>query len=215
MIMKLLILFSILLTLCSCEVNAQKSSTQENNEVEQALVSTLDTALYQSRLEDKITQLQDYLKKNTKYNQKLAVLIDMKKPSQYKRFYVVNMDSLTVISSGLVAHGSGSETIKKDSLQFSNTPNSYMTSLGKYKIGVSYVGNFGKSYKLHGLEPSNSKAFERFVVLHPYGCVPDHEQLEPICHSLGCPMLSELYFKDFDKIISSQINKNIVLEIFY
>ncbi len=139
----------------------------------------------------------------------------MKKPSQYNRFYVVNMDSLSIVSTGLVAHGSGSETGFEDSLQFSNTPNSYMTSLGKYKIGAAYIGNFGKSYKLHGLESSNSKAFERFVVLHRYSCVPDDEQTSPICNSLGCPMLSENYFETLETLLQKQSNKNIILEIFY
>lgn len=213
--MKLIFPFFLLVLLSACEVRAQKSTANEEFDAERTVSSTLDTAFYQTRLEKKAIELKAYLKKNSNYNQKLAILIDMRKPSKYKRFYVMNMDSATVISCGLVSHGSGSETAVEDSLQFSNTPNSYMTSLGKYKIGASYVGNFGKSYKLHGLEASNSKAFERFVVLHRYSCVPDEEQLYPICNSLGCPMLSENYFEEVEALLQKQANKNILLEIFY
>ena len=121
---------------------------------------------------------------------------------------------MKVVSKALVAHGSGSETDYVDSLKFSNVPNSYCTSLGKYKIGASYIGSFGKSYKLHGLEATNNKAFERFVVLHRYSCVPDAEQSYPICNSLGCPMVSENYFLQLDKFILKS-NKPILMEIYY
>jgi hypothetical protein len=130
------------------------------------------------------------------------------------RFFVVDLDSMSILRKGLVAHGSGSETGFDDSLRFSNTPNSYCTSLGKYKIGNAYVGNFGRSYKLHGLDPSNSKAFERYVVLHRYSCVPDEEQLYSICNSLGCPMLSENFFDEVDTLIKTS-GKSVVMEIYY
>lgn len=213
--MKHIFLLLFLLFLClGCEVKAQ-NEVPNSDKVAEQIKEGIDTALYLDRLNSRAILLKEYLKKNVKYNQKFAILIDMRKPSQYKRFYVMNMDSMSVISSGLVSHGSGSETGVLDSLQFSNTPNSYMTSLGKYKIGASYIGNFGKSYKLHGLEASNSKAFDRYVVLHRYSCVPDDEQIYPICHSLGCPMLSENYFEEVEALFQKQTNKNILLEIFY
>ncbi len=119
-----------------------------------------------------------------------------------------------IISKGLCAHGSGSEIAGTDSLQFSNIPNSYMTSLGIYKIGSSYQGSFGKSYKLAGLEKSNDKAAARAIVLHRYGCVPDEEQYYPICNSLGCAMLSENYFEELIPLIDNE-PKPILLKIYY
>jgi hypothetical protein len=130
------------------------------------------------------------------------------------RLFVYDLDSMKILSKGLVAHGSGSETGYEDSLVFSNVPNSYCTSLGKYKIGNSYIGSFGKSYKLHGLDPTNNKAYERLVVLHRYSCVPDSEQDYAICNSLGCAMVSENYFGELDKFISAS-KKPIIMEIYY
>jgi hypothetical protein len=49
------------------------------------------------------------------------------------------------------------------------------TALGKYRIGNSYNGRFGQAFKLYGLERTNDKAFERFVVLHSHECVPETE----------------------------------------
>lgn len=168
----------------------------------------------QERMNEKAALLKPYLKQHSAYNQKIAILIDMRQHSGKNRLYVYDMDSMKIISKGLVAHGSGSETGYEDSLKFSNVPNSYTSSLGKYKIGAAYIGSFGRSYKLHGLETTNNKAFERAIVLHRYSCVPDTEQAFEICNSLGCPMVSENYFLEIDKYISSS-TKPIILEIFY
>ncbi len=149
-----------------------------------------------------------------KYSSAYGILIDMRLPSEHYRLFIVDLKKDSIVSMGLVAHGSGSETGNPDSLIFSNTPNSYMTSLGIYKIGSAYEGSFGRSYRLHGLESTNDKAFARAVVLHPYMCVPDTEQDYPICNSLGCPMVSENYFKTIDKYVVGE-KLPVLLKIYY
>ena len=90
-------------------------------------------------------------------------------------------------AAGLVSHGIGSET-ETDELKFSNTLNSKSTSLGRYRIGKLYSGNFGHAYKLYGLDRTNNNAFERSVVLHYYTGVHKNE-VRPslISTSEGCP----------------------------
>lgn len=200
------------LLLSSC-LRSQSNPTAESESITS---EKLEPELFpiQERMDQKALALKTYLKKNSIYNQKIAILIDMHQYSGKNRLYVYDMDSMKIISKGLVAHGSGSETGYEDSLKFSNVPNSYTSSLGKYKIGAAYIGSFGRSYKLHGLETSNNKAFERAIVLHRYSCVPDTEQDFEICNSLGCPMVSENYFIEIDKYISTS-SKPIILEIFY
>ncbi len=154
---------------------------------------------------DSVYQLQlakarQFLLRNPSYNQTTVFFIDMKIPSGTFRFFIHDMKLDSITHKALVAHGSGS-TYSADSLIFSNTPNSYQSSLGNYKVGGSYSGNFGKSYKLHGLDASNNKAFDRYVVLHPYSCVPDEEQDYPICESLGCPMVSNQFIEVLYPII--------------
>lgn len=160
-----------------------------------------------------LAKAQKFLKNNPSYNQNTVFLIDMKIPSGTFRFFIHDLSKDSITHKALVAHGSGS-TYSEDSLTFSNTPNSYQTSLGKYKIGGSYAGNFGKSYKLHGLDPTNNKALERYVVLHPYSCVPDEEQEYPICESLGCPMVSNEFIKVLYPIIDGS-KKPILMVIYY
>jgi hypothetical protein len=209
----LFFLLIILFSFSSC-TNAQTIATSSLKDEGNGEIIITDSIPVYQRLISKATELKAYLKGKSSYDQKIAILIDMRQNSGKNRFFVVDLDSMSILKKGLVAHGSGSETGFDDSLRFSNTPNSYCTSLGKYKIGNAYVGNFGRSYKLHGLDPSNSKAFERYVVLHRYSCVPDEEQLYPICNSLGCPMLSENFFDEVDALIKTS-RKSVVMEIYY
>jgi len=160
-----------------------------------------------------LAKAQKFLRNNPTYNQQTVFLIDMKIPSGTFRFFIHDLNKDSITHKALVAHGSGS-TYSKDSLTFSNIPNSYQTSLGKYKIGNSYAGNFGKSYKLHGLDKTNDKALVRYVVLHPYSCVPDEEQEYPICESLGCPMVSNEFMKVLYPIIDGS-KKPILMVIYY
>jgi hypothetical protein len=123
------------------------------------------------------------------YDTSRAILIDMSLASAKKRFFYCDISKGNILESGLVAHGM-SKNWEKEGPVFSNVPGSLCTSLGRYKIGSSYYGQFGLAYKLHGLDQTNNKAYERAVVLHAHSCVPDAETEEPICRSYGCPTIS-------------------------
>lgn len=165
-------------------------------------------------LEVQIREVKKVIQANPKYNKEIAFFIDMKIPSGRNRFFVYDLKKDAILDQGLVAHGSGSETGIQGKLKFSNTNNSLATSLGKYYIGNSYIGKFGKAYKLYGLDKTNSNAFSRAVVLHKYFDVPYEEQTDYICNSYGCPMVNEKYFKRIEKIIDNS-KTNILLDIYY
>jgi hypothetical protein len=162
---------------------------------------------------NKANEIKTFLKSNTKYNKDVIFLLDMKIPSNKYRFFVFDIKKNTVTDFGLVAHGSGSAT-KTDELKFSNTDGSLMTSLGKYYIGNSYNGTFGKAYKMYGLDTTNSNAFKRNIVLHAYDKMPYKEQISPICLSWGCPMVNEIFYKRLQEIIDTS-DKKILLYIYY
>ena len=166
------------------------------------------------KLENQVNQIRKVIQANPKYNKEIAFFIDMKIPSGKNRFFFFFLKKDTIIDQGLVAHGSGSETGVQGKLKFSNTNNSLATSLGKYYIGNSYIGRFGKAYKLYGLDKTNSNAFERAIVLHKYFDVPYEQQTDYICNSYGCPMVNEKYFKRIEKIIDNS-KTNILLVIYY
>lgn len=163
---------------------------------------------------NQINAVKRLIKYNPKYNNRIAFFIDMKIPSGKNRFFVYDLKQNKIIDKGLVAHGSGSETSIKGKLKFSNVPNSLSTSLGKYTIGNHYIGKFGKSYKLYGLDATNSNAFDRDIVFHYYYDVPYKEQDDYICNSYGCPMVNKKYFDRIAKIIDSSTS-DIVMSIYY
>jgi hypothetical protein len=203
---------AVALLLFSCtDALLQEQSNQVSESTAQQ--STIDSTRLTTILPQQIKRIEHFNNKH-EYSNKVAFFIDMRIPSNHYRFFVVDLLKDSIVSKGLCAHGSGSNTEYSDSLQFSNTPNSYMTSLGIYKIGGMYQGNFGKSYKLHGLESSNSNAYKRLVVLHPYSCVPDDEQLFPICNSLGCPMLSDNFLAEVSQYITAE-KKPVLMVIYY
>jgi L,D-transpeptidase catalytic domain len=143
--------------------------------------------------------LEAYAKANN-YNTHYSFLVDMKLPSGRNRFFIYDMQHDSVLAGGLVAHGSGRNY--SEQIEFSNQHGSYCTSLGRYKVGVSYNGSFGLAFKLHGLDATNSNAYARAVVLHGHSCVPDSETAPyEICQSWGCPTVSPSFLLKLKKYI--------------
>lgn len=162
-------------------------------------------------LQRRITKLKEISAANG-FSRKYALMINLGLKSGKKRFHIVDLEKEQIIESGLVAHGKGKEkfTLRK---QYSNINGSSCSSLGIYKIGGSYTGSFGKSYRLTGLENSNSNALSRAIVLHAMGCIPDEEIDYPICQSEGCPSVSVSFLETIGRTIS-KTQKPILLWMF-
>lgn len=140
----------------------------------------------------------------SKLSTEYCFLVDMSLPSGRNRFFVYDLKKNSIVYTGLVAHGSCNETFLARP-RFSNESKSGCSSLGKYQVGQFYTGKYGKSYRLTGLDNTNSNAYNRAVVIHAYHCVPDGEIYPRVlCNSLGCVMVS---YKFFDKL-SRLINKS-------
>ena len=154
------------------------------------------------RLKLQAEALKPYLLANN-YNADYCFLVDMSIPSGKKRFFIYNLKTEEVIQSSLVSHGLGSRINGSDEdLQFSNDPSSLQTSLGKYKVGASYNGNFGLSYKLYGLDNTNSRAFERSIVIHAHSSIPTTETYPmPIGQSFGCPSVAPEFLNTLTRYI--------------
>lgn len=146
------------------------------------------------------------------YNEKVCFLLDMSLPSGQNRFFIYNLEKDTLQTSGLVAHGNCFQ-YWLEGRRYSNVVGSGCTSLGKYKIGSSYTGKFGYSYKLHGLDSSNNNAFERTVVLHSHSCIPETEVADDICQSNGCPTVSPNLLVGLKNIINTS-KKPVLLWIY-
>ena len=168
-------------------------------------------SLTKEKLQQKASAAKLFVQKRN-YNENICFLIDMTLPSGQNRFFIYDLKKDSIKQAALVAHGNCFQ-YWLEGRKYSNTVNSGCTSLGKYKIGNSYVGKFGCSYKLHGLDSTNSKAFERTVVLHQYKEVPDTEVSDEICQSNGCPMVSPKFFAVLKNIINES-KKPVLLWIY-
>lgn len=149
---------------------------------------------------------------NGKYNSNVAFFSDMGRRSGLKRFFVVDLSNDSILDAGMVTHGH-CQSYGSIKPHFSNDVGSNCTSLGKYKIGYKYDGSFGTAYKLHGLNASNSNAFDRYVVLHSHTCVPMQESVIGICRSEGCPTIAPQFLSRLEGIID-QSKKPILLWVF-
>jgi len=138
-----------------------------------------------------------------KCSTKLGILIDMSIASRKNRFFVVDLENDSILISGLCAHGAGNDVNRED-VVFSNTPGSYCSSEGRYKLGAKFEGEFGTGYKLYGLDSTNCNALSRDIVFHAHPGVPDMEDPKVISRSNGCPMVSLKVFRATEKLIDTE-----------
>ena len=121
----------------------------------------------------------------------ILTIIDYSAPSSRHRFWVINMDTNTILFKELVAHGVGSGELY--AVKFSNRIDSKETSIGMYLTAPeAYEGRHGYSLRLDGLEPGfNSNAWSRAIVVHaaPYVCDGFIQQHGFAGRSWGCPAL--------------------------
>lgn len=150
-----------------------------------------------------------------------AILIDYGRHSGKNRFFVWNFVENRVEIASLVAHGYGNKGFESSNqaITFSNTPNSYASSLGKYRIGARAPSQWGINihYKMHGLEPTNDKAFERYIVLHSFEMIPEEEQYPaylPMGFSQGCPVIDNSTMRQVDQLLQRK-EKPVLLWAYY
>lgn len=93
-------------------------------------------------------------------------IADFSSPSAAGRFHLVDVATLET-TTFLVAHGKGSDPERTGWLQtFSNDPGSNASSDGAFLAADYYEGKHGTSQRLIGLDPSNSNALDRAIVIH-------------------------------------------------
>ncbi len=132
-------------------------------------------------------------------------LLHFGRHSGYHRFYVWDMQTQSAIDSGLVSHGCGESSWGVDGTAdaplFSNTPDSHLSSIGRYRIGKRGYSQWGinVNYLMHGLDSTNDKALSRAIVLHSWGMMSDvatYPQGSP--EGWGCPAVSNAFMTRLD-----------------
>jgi hypothetical protein len=173
-----------------------------------------------TRLEEKAEEALLFCKEKN-MNEEFAVLIDMRIHSGRHRMFIWNFKENKTEHKALCAHGAGRDDKSSTGAQplFSNENGSWLTSLGKYKLGIRSYSQWGINihYKMYGLEKTNNNAYERIIVLHSHNPVPEEEiypQHLPMGWSLGCPVTDNATMKYIDRKLKAS-QKPVLLWIYY
>lgn len=136
------------------------------------------------------------------YDENYCILVDFSKPQGVKRFCIYDLQNKKVVSKSLCAQGRGKEN-NIFNHNFSNTPGTNYSSLGKYRIGnLVKMSNpyFGEGYLVYGLDSTNSNALKRGILIHkgnlnfevfPFPCIPA---------SKGCFAISSKMMKNIEEL---------------
>ncbi|WPR71722.1 murein L,D-transpeptidase catalytic domain family protein [Flavobacterium sp. NG2] len=130
------------------------------------------------------------LKQKGLVEKNILTVIDFSLSSNTQRLWVIDLDTNTILYNSLVAHGrnSGDEF----ATSFSNSPESFKSSVGFFATAEIYRGKHGMSLRLDGLEKGlNHNARERAVVIHGANYVSNTfiRNNKRLGRSLGCPAL--------------------------
>ena len=128
----------------------------------------------------------------------IAGIADFALPSALPRFHFADLEK-GLVRSFLVAHGRGSDPEHDGFLKlFSNIPNSFATSRGAFVTNEWYKGKYGTSIRLAGVDPDNSNALDRAIVLHPawYANPAMLEKWGKLGRSDGCFAMAEADFNE-------------------
>lgn len=171
-------------------------------------------------LKERASEAYEYAKAHD-FDLEHVILIDFGRHSGTNRFFVWSFAEQAPVIESLVAHGYGNKGFESSNQEivFSNIPNSYTSSLGKYRIGERAWSKWGihVHYKLHGLEPTNDKAFERYIVLHSFDMIPAEEQYPaylPLGFSQGCPVVDDETMRKVDALLQTK-QKPVLLWAYY
>lgn len=123
----------------------------------------------------------------------IVTVIDYELHSAEKRFWVINLETQTLLHHTYTTHGQGSDPNHDGQLDsVSNRSGSNQSNVGLLQTDETYAGRHGTSLKLDGLEAGfNDNAKDRHIVIHPARYADDRfvERHGKAGRSHGCPAL--------------------------
>ena len=141
----------------------------------------------------------DVRREGAAYNPNVACYVDLTRPDNSYRFFVLDLTKGKVLVRGVCLNG---VTDAQGQVRYSNEVNSNCSSRGLARIGERYRGGFGRAFRLYGLDPSTSNLRRRAVVLHSWAGVPIAPSAEHPIQSQGCPTLNPQVLDQVAEVIT-------------
>ena len=167
------------------------------------LLSNFSYAQSQEKLDTYISNSIKTIIEKHDYTIDKVFYVDFSIPANQPRFFVINLIYRKVLAKGYCASG---KTNDSGVVIFSNLEGSNCSSKGAYKIGKSYIGKYGKSYILYGLDSTNSNAYDRNIVIHPYSNLEKKESFRFVPVTEGCVGVTDSFLNQ----LSSYIDKSVI-----
>lgn len=163
------------------------------------------------RFEDKAAIL-DYCKRQG-FNTHYCILVDYSIKSGTPRFFIYDFTQQKVVYKCLCAHGMGGASTAKKPV-FSNSEGSLCSSLGRFVITGVGSRSYKNSFRLEGLDPVNSNAASRGILIHAGRMVTYHRLLPYIPLSKtceGCLTITKSGLFKLHKLYGQEENKRILV----
>lgn len=153
-------------------------------------------------------------------NTSFCILVDFSMHSGKKRMFVYDFKQDSILATGMVSHGCGDAPWGVDATRnkpvFSNEHESHCSSVGKYRIGKRGYSSWGinVNYKLHGMEATNSNAYDRIIVLHSWSDIPNNEVYpNGTPEGWGCPAVSNEFMTYLDSLLKNK-DKDVLMWVY-
>jgi hypothetical protein len=171
---------------------------------EYTLMDLAKSGLSKEAFELALKGYNNLLRKRMIRNKNVITVVDFSKPSDQKRFFVIDLKRKKLMFESLVAHGRNSGL--EYATSFSNDIDSHKSSLGFYVTLKTYSGDHGYALKLKGCEKGfNDHAYERDIVVHGSKYVTSDflHSNGFLGRSFGCPALPEKMTKKIIDVIKN------------
>lgn len=156
-------------------------------------------------------ELIKYCKKNN-LCVNFCIVVDYSIHSGKDRLFIIDLDSNEILYSGLCAHGVGKDFDCIAKPKFSNEPESNLSSLGHFKLGISRkTSQYNlNAIELHGLDSTNSNAYARGILIHDG--LPNMKIIGLPCLPLsqGCFTVTSNTLKEISEL-KSKCNKPLMI----